>query len=105
MTLHFTLASHPKLKSFRPSERLLIFAKAYLDVKGWSKLAVNIYKLLLLIPPFIWLANIDIWWEAVPVVMAIPLYPLLTRPAQMLAVEPFLEDAIQDHKISKAKVQ
>ncbi|RCU44534.1 hypothetical protein DU002_17380 [Corallincola holothuriorum] len=98
MTIHFTLAKHPLLRDFRPTDRLAIFSLAYMDVKGWPKLAVNIFKLALLIPPFLWLANIDVWWQALPVLLAIPLYPLLTRPVQLWAVSELLPAAIKTHQ-------
>jgi hypothetical protein len=79
--------------SFKEKQQLLNLAQSRLTAP--EKFILNLLKLLLLIPPFWWLAQLNSWFMLLPVVFLLLVYFLLLRPLSLSFSARHLASAIK----------
>jgi len=91
-----TLRQHPLLAPLNARQRQQAIRLAASRLRGWRQVLLNVLKLCLLVPPFLFLA----WHPALTtglLMLAWLLgYVLLLRPLQMWLAEPLIAAAVKE---------
>lgn len=93
MAIHFSLRHHPLLTPLTSEQRQLVMRAALARLTGWRQVSLNLYKVLLLVPPFLLLARHPGLPALLATVAWLLLYPLLLRPLQLWLVAALLPAA------------
>ena len=80
MTLYFTAKSIPALANYSVKERQEIINKAANKLTAPEKLIINLIKLSILVPMFLFIVWLDGWLIALPVILALVAYFFVYRP-------------------------
>ncbi len=84
----------PELQDLNFRDRMAVLRRAADQLPTPQKLLLNVWKLVVLIPPFLAMARADAvltgLWYALALVL---LYPLLTRPLTFALVRPLLRQS------------
>jgi len=84
----------PELQQLNFRDRMAVLRRASDLLPTPQKLILNIWKLCVLIPPFLLIARAETPLAAAGIALAlILLYPLLTRPVTFALVKPLLTQA------------
>jgi hypothetical protein len=104
--LYWNSQSLPELKGLNFRERMAVIRRASDLLPVPKKLILNVFKLLVLIPPFMAIARASTIVEALLwALLLIISYPLLTRPLTFIMVNPFLKIARQQQQAHEARSQ
>ena len=95
MAFYFSTAQIKQLQPYSLAERRLIIEMANNKLQAPEKLAINLLKLCVLIPPFIALARIDSWWLLLPVFALLLGYFFIMRPVTFWFINKHLDSAIK----------
>jgi len=88
------------LNDFNLSERQAILALAHQKLSVPEKLILNIIKLILLIPPFIFLARQEWLLLLATSFISVLAYFLIMKPISLTFGQKYLHDAIKKHRNS-----
>ncbi|GLX81324.1 DUF6170 family protein [Thalassotalea eurytherma] len=105
MTIYFSTAQIKELAPYSLAERRKIIELANNKLQAPEKLAINLLKLLVLIPPFIALARIDSWWLMLPIFALLAGYFLVMRPVSFWFIDKHLAGAIKQFERSRDKTE
>lgn len=84
----------PELQQLNFRDRMAVLRRAADQLATPQKLILNVWKLCVLIPPFMLIARADNIWQGLGFSLALVLiYPLLTRPVTFALVRPLLAQA------------
>lgn len=97
MTIYFSTNQISLLDTFTSREKHEIMALALSKFTVPQKLIVNLLKLCMLIPPFLYLANLEMVMLTVTVVIVLAVYVLIMRPVCFWFAQEHLEQAIKMH--------
>ncbi len=96
MKLYFSSNQFSQLQQYSFADRQQIISLATAMLKPTSKIVLNIIKLLILIPPFMMLANIDSWMFVFPLVFVLVGYFLVLRPFSLFFIHQHLDNAVAE---------
>lgn len=86
--LYWNSRSVPELNGLNFRERMQVLRKAADQLPTPQKLLLNLLKLVVLIPLFLWIARApDLLSAALYLVLLLVLYPLITRPVTFYLVQ------------------
>lgn len=86
----------PELQQLNFRDRMAVLRRAADQLPTPKKLLLNVWKLCVLIPPFLLIARAESLLQAAGLCLAlILLYPVLTRPLTFALVRPLLTQARQ----------
>ncbi|MBQ1783368.1 MAG: hypothetical protein II007_06935 [Gammaproteobacteria bacterium] len=94
MAIHLSLRHHPLLASLTSDQRQQVIRTALARLTGWRQVSLNLYKVLLLVPPFLLLARHPGLMTLLVTVIWLLLYPVLLRPLQLWLVADLLPSAL-----------
>ena len=94
MAIHFSLRHHPLLAPLTSDQRQQVMRTALARLSGWRQVSLNLYKVVLLVPPFLLLARHPGLLALLVTVAWLLLYPLLLRPLQLWLVAELLPAAL-----------
>ena len=97
MTIYFSTNQISVLDTFSNREKQAIMALALSKFTVPQKLIVNLLKLCMLIPPFLYLANLEMVMFTIAVVIVFAAYVLIMRPVCFWFAQEHLEQAIKIH--------
>lgn len=84
----------PELQQLNFRDRMAVLRRASDLLPTPKKLLLNIWKLCVLVPPFMLIARAESVWQGLGFAFALVLiYPLLTRPLTFALVRPLLAQA------------
>jgi hypothetical protein len=91
MKLYFSTKSIPKLQALGLTARLKAIQKAEKRLTGPEKLLLNLLKLCIVVPIFIFIIQVSENWLAIIWALFITLlYPLLVKPIHLGLVEKYI---------------
>lgn len=93
--MYFTSRQFPQLENLSIKQRTEIVRQAVLLLSTPKKTLLNVFKLALLTPIFLLLANIDNWWLLIYLLIVGLLYPLITTPLTLHFVKDHIDEAKQ----------
>lgn len=94
MAIHFSLRHQPLLAPLTSDQRQQVILTALARLSGWRQVSLNLYKVVLLVPPFLLLARHPGLLALLVTVAWLLLYPLLLRPLQLWLVADLLPAAV-----------
>ena len=104
--LYWNSQSLPELTGLNFRERMTVIRRASDLLPVPKKLILNVFKLMVLIPPFMVIARASTLVEALLwALLLIISYPLLTRPLTFIMVKPFLKTARQQQQAHASSSQ
>ncbi|WP_188688753.1 DUF6170 family protein [Bowmanella pacifica] len=93
MKFYLSTRSIPALAGLPLAERLARLSAAARKLSLPEKMLLNILKLLLLLPLFVFILRVsDNWWALLWAALVILAYPLVLRPVQYALCEKYLSD-------------
>ncbi|SEK47920.1 hypothetical protein SAMN05216262_101456 [Colwellia chukchiensis] len=101
MTIYFSSNKIPALQDFSLHQRQAILALAQAKLTAPEKLVLNIIKLLMLIPPFLFIANLQGMAMLVSVAVVLLAYFFLLRPIMLFFSLKYLDKAIAQYQKSE----
>ena len=101
MTIYFSSNKIPALQAFSLHKRQAILTLAQARFSAPEKFILNIVKLLLLIPPFLFIANLQGLALALSVVVVLIAYFLILRPIMLYFSAKHLDKAIAQYQKSE----
>lgn len=101
MTIYFSSNKIPALQEFSLYQRQAILTLAQAKFSAPEKFILNIIKLLLLLPPFLFIANLQGLALAASVVVVLSAYFLILRPIMLYFSAKHLDKAIAQYKKSE----
>lgn len=101
MTIYFSSNKIPELMPFNLQQRQAILALAQAKLSPPEKLILNIIKLMLLIPPFLFIANLQGIAIAASIVVVLVAYFIILRPIMLHFTLKHLNAAINQYKKSE----
>lgn len=94
MAIHFSLRHHPLLAPLTREQRQWVVRTALARLSGWRQVSLNLYKVALLLPPFVLLARQPGLLALLATSGWLLCYPLLLRPLQLWLTAPLLAAAV-----------
>ncbi len=92
--LYWNSQSLPQLQGLNFRDRMAVIRRASDLLPVPKKLMLNIFKLVILVPPFMAIArSASVAEAALWTLLLIGIYPLLTRPVTFALVQPWLQQA------------
>lgn len=101
MTIYFSSNKIPELTPYNIQQRQAILALAQAKLSAPEKFLLNIIKLMLLIPPFLFIANLQGLAIIVSVVVVLVAYFILLRPIMLHFTLKHLPKAINQYEKSE----
>lgn len=101
MAIYFSSDKIPALRAFSLHQRQAILAIAQTKFSAPEKFILNIIKLSLLIPPFLFIANLQGLALLISVLIVLIVYFLVLRPIMLLFSQKHLNKAIAEYKKSE----
>jgi hypothetical protein len=101
MTIYFSSNKIPALHDFSLHQRQAILALAQAKLSAPEKFILNIIKLSLLIPPFLFIANLQGFALAASIALVLIAYFLLLRPIMLFFAQKHLDKAIAQYQKSE----
>lgn len=101
MTIYFSSNKIPELADFNVQQRQAILALAQNKLAAPEKLILNIIKLFLLIPPFLFIANLQGIALIGSIAFVLIAYFIVLRPVMLLFSQKYLLAAIKQYKKSE----
>ena len=101
MAIYFSSNKIPALHAFSLHQRQAILTLAQAKFSAPEKFILNIIKLSLLIPPFLFIANLQGFALAVSVAVVLSAYFILLRPIMLFFSEKHLDKAIAQYQKSE----
>lgn len=101
MTIYFSSNKIPALQSFSLHQRQAILTLAQAKLSAPEKFILNLIKLALLIPPFLFIANLQGFALLTSVGIILLSYFLLLRPIMLFFTEKHLDKAISQYQKSE----
>lgn len=98
MTIYFSSNKIPALQTFSLHQRQAILTLALAKLSAPEKFVLNIIKLALLIPPFLFIANLQGLALAASVVIVLTAYFILLRPVMLHFSAKYLDKAIAQYQ-------
>ncbi|WP_440875576.1 DUF6170 family protein [Thalassotalea sp. PLHSN55] len=95
MALYFSTNQIPQLRNYSVQQRQAIVNLAMEKLTAPEKFVINVIKLLMLIPPFLLLANLESGWFFVSVVAVLLAYFFIMKPISLSFAEKYIEKAIK----------
>ncbi|MBP7546501.1 MAG: hypothetical protein KA754_00960 [Corallincola sp.] len=94
MAIFFSLRHHPLLAPLSSEQRQQVMRTALARLSGWRQVSLNLYKVALLLPPFVLLARQPGLLALLATIGWLLCYPLLLRPLQLWLVADLLPAAV-----------
>jgi len=91
MPIYFSSNQIPELKDYSIKERQEILAKARTKLTAPEKLILNIIKLIMLVPPFIYLARLDMPYLVLSLTLSCVIYILLMKPISHRFISKYID--------------
>lgn len=101
MAIYFSSNKIPALQTFNLHQRQAILAIAQAKLSAPEKFILNIIKLMLLIPPFLFIANLQGVAVVVSLIIVLVAYFLLLRPIMLFFSQKHLKKAIVQYEKSE----
>lgn len=101
MAIYFSSNKIPALQDFSLHQRQAILILAQAKLSAPEKFILNIIKLLLLIPPFIFIANLQGLALAASIAVVLSAYFIILRPIMLFFSQKYLDKAIAQYKKSE----
>ncbi|MGB1197710.1 MAG: DUF6170 family protein [Thalassotalea sp.] len=101
MTLYLSANKIPALQPFNVQQRHAILSLAQAKLSAPEKFILNIIKLLLLIPPFFFIANLQGFAVFIAVMVVLVAYFILLKPILLFFSQKHLENAIAQYQKSE----
>ena len=101
MTIYFSANKIPALAPYSIQQRQAILALAQAKLSAPEKFILNIIKLVLLIPPFIYIANLQGVAIIISITAVLISYFLLLRPIMLFFTLKHLTNAISKYEKSE----
>lgn len=102
MTIYFSSNKIPALAPFNLQQRQSILALAQAKLSTPQKLILNLIKLALLLPPFLFIANLQGIALMISIVVVLVAYFILLRPIMLAFSCKHLESALASYKKSES---
>jgi len=97
MTLHFSSNSIKSLHNYDSLEKQALLKAAEKKFNTPQKLLLNLVKLSILVPMFLYIVWLSSWIMILPIVLAIFAYLLIYRPLFLFLLESHLNQVINNH--------
>jgi hypothetical protein len=97
MAFIFSTNKIPELESYSLQQRQQILSLAAHKLTAPEKFVLNILKLIMLVPPFLFLAQLDGIFFVVSLFGVLGVYFILLRPISLLFTRKYLSDAIKQY--------
>jgi len=94
MTIYFSSNQIPELKPYSLKQRQEILAQARTKLTTPEKLLLNLIKLAMLIPPFIFLARLEFLLLGASLAAVAVVYFLVMRPASLMFISKHLTEIL-----------
>jgi len=91
MAIYFSSKDIPKLANYSISERQALIAKAAKKLTPPEKLILNLIKLLIVVPMFLYMAWLSGWVVALPPIIGFISYVAIYRPVYLKIVSRHLK--------------
>ncbi len=101
MTIYFSSNKIPELLPYNIQQRQAILSLAQAKLSAPEKLILNIIKLLLLIPPFLFIANLQGLAIVISIAVVLVTYFIVLRPIMLYFAQKHLNSAITQYKKSE----
>jgi hypothetical protein len=101
MTIYFSSNKIPELTPYNIQQRQVILAIAQTKLSAPEKFVLNVIKLMLLIPPFLFIANLQGLAVLASLAAVLIAYFLLLRPIMLIFSVKHLNNAINQYKKSE----
>ncbi len=101
MTIYFSSNKIPQLTPYSLQQRQAILALAQTKLTAPEKLLLNIIKLMLLIPPFLFIANLQGLAIVGSIIVVLLAYFILLRPIMLHFTVKHLNHAVKQYKKSE----
>lgn len=101
MAIYFSSNKIPTLQAFSLHQRQAILTLAQAKLSAPEKFILNIIKLSLLIPPFIFIANLQGLALAASVAIVLSAYFIILRPIMLFFSQKHLDKAIAQYQKSE----
>ena len=101
MTIYFSSNKIPALREFSLHQRQAILTLAQGKLSAPEKFILNLIKLSLLIPPFLFIANLQGLALAASIAVVLVAYFLLLRPIMLFFTQKHLDKAIAQYQKSE----
>ncbi|WP_371188902.1 DUF6170 family protein [Thalassotalea maritima] len=95
MKFYFSSNQFEQLQAFNFSEKQQIIELANNKMPAPTKFALNLLKLLILIPPFLLLAKIDSWLFVLPLALVLVAYFVILRPISLMFLSKHIDAAVE----------
>ena len=99
MNIYFSSNKIPKLQNFSLKQRQAILALAMDKLTVPEKFIINVIKLMMLIPPFLFLANLQSAWFFISVIGVLFAYLFVMKPVSFAFADKYIEKAIKQSEI------
>ena len=96
--IYFLASQIPALQSFSHRERLALVADALALLSPQQRILMNVIKLILITPLFLFLVRFDGWHMLPWLLLAGLAYPILVLPVRHYFASLHLSEAISEHK-------
>ena len=101
MAIYFSSNKIPALQAFSLHQRQAILTLAQAKLSAPEKFILNIIKLLLLIPPFLFVANLQGFALIAAIIIVLIAYFIILRPIMFFFAHKHLDQAIRQYKKSE----
>lgn len=101
MTLYFSTNKIPELAEYNIQQRQAILAIAQSKLNAPEKLILNIIKLCLLIPPFLFIANLQGLALFTSIIIVLVAYFIVLRPVMLIFSQKHIATAIKQYEKSE----
>jgi hypothetical protein len=101
MTIYFSANKIPAFHEFSLHQRQAILTLAQAKLSAPEKFILNMIKLSLLIPPFLFIANLQGFALAASVALVLMTYFVVLRPIMLFFSQKHLDKAIAQYKKSE----
>ena len=101
MAIYFSSNKIPALHAFSLHQRQAILTLAQAKLSAPEKFILNIIKLFLLIPPFLFVANLQGFALIIAIIIVLIAYFVILRPIMLFFSYKHLDQAIRQYKKSE----
>lgn len=96
MTIYFSSNQIPTLQNFSVRQRHTIITLAEKKLTAPEKLLINLLKLAILVPMFLYIVWLKGWLIAIPIIIALLAYLIIFRPVFLFLLSKHLDKAIEN---------
>ena len=101
MAFYLSPQKIPVLADYKIHERNAILTIAANKLSAPEKFVINILKLALLIPAFLWMATLNSWLIILPIMILFCSYYFIMRPVSLWFIYKHLNSAIKQYQAKK----